>query len=180
MTDRKKLEEKLIRSAERQHGEPIDERVQQENSLAISTAFSFGVVFDLVMIIYYFITRNIEKTYPYIAQLIIMSIGLGIASLGKNSAKPPKTLYGKAVSTDKGFKPFMKRVLACSVEMLFFAVLLIGFDIYTDKKITGSIITDAIITAVFLILIDVTVCEYRVRRYRNYLAKLDAEENELE
>lgn len=181
MLDRQKLEEKILADARKKNGgEPLDERIQQENSLAISAAFSLGVVFDLVMILYYFFTRNIEKSYPYVAQLLVMSLALGLVSLGKNSSKPPKTMYGKAVNADKGLKPFMKRVLACSVEMLIFAAMLIGFDIYIDKKISGSIIGDALVTAVTLILTDVIVCEYRVRRYRSYLAKLDAEENDLD
>lgn len=175
-----KFEHRLLERLEKQNGAPIDERVEKENSLAIGAAFTFGVVLDIVMLIYYFITRNIEGAYPYILQLVVMGAALMIAQLSRNSDKPPQTMYGKQIGCDSGFGAFMKRVLLCSAEMLVLAALLIGFHIYTDRKITGSIFTDALIAASVLILIDVIICEHRVRRYRRYLARINDEEDELD
>lgn len=179
--NRKKLEDKLVKNAiKKNSGEPIDERVQAENSAAITVAFAFACVLDMVMIIYHFILRHPEKTYPYIAQLLVMAIGLGIANVGKSSSKPPKTLYGKDVSIDKGAKSFAKRALLCCAEMLIFSAIITAFEAYSDMKFSGSMIIDALISAVVLILLDIIICEHRVRRYRRYLAAIADEENNLD
>ena len=80
----------------------------------------------------------------------------------------------------KGGKAFAKRALMCSLEQLLFAAALIAFDAYTEKKVTGSIVTDAIFTFVILALIDITVCELRVRSFRKFLDRLDEEENSID
>ena len=46
------------------------------------------------------------------------------------------------------------------------------------SKVTGSIVYDGIMAVVIFSLINIAVCEMRVRSYRRYQAKLDAQENE--
>ena len=176
-----KLENKLINSVKKKNGGQLpDERQQQFNSTVVACALVFGVFFDLIMMIYYFVTRNIEKSYPYVAQLVIMSIGCLIASFGNKEAEPPTILFSRRpVNTDKTTRAFLSRIAWCMLDSLILSVVITLFDAYTDGKVTGSLITDEIIIFCFITIINSVVCEIRVRRYRKYLAALDAEENDL-
>ena len=64
----------------------------------------------------------------------------------------------------------------CIIESLVYGAVLIALDVYTDKKVTGSILYDAVITVIIFSAINITVCEHRVRSCRRYQARLDAEE----
>lgn len=176
-----KLENSIIENAKKKNGGALpDEREQLENSNAMNAACAIGLLFDIVMMFYYFITRNIEKSYPYLAQLLVISVVFALVSFGGKTVKPPRTLWSREVDYSKGGKAFAKRALMCSLEQLLFAAALIAFDAYTEKKVTGSIVTDAIFTFVILALIDITVCELRVRSFRKFLDRLDEEENSID
>lgn len=180
MKDKKtKLEQYYIDKMKNKNGGRLpDEREMQENSQALNTALVFGLIFDGVMILYYFITRNIEKTYPYLAQLLVVSAVFALMSFASKTVKPPHTLWGKDVDCSQGKKAFARRAGLCVIESIVYGAVLIALDIYADKKVTGSILYDAVITVVIFSAINITVCEYRVKSYRKYQVRLDAEEED--
>lgn len=180
MKDKKtKLEQYYIDKMKNKNGGRLpDEREMQENTMALNTACVFGLIFDGAMILYYFITRNIEKSYPYLAQLLVIAVVFALMSFASKTVKPPHTLWGKDVDYSQGRKAFARRAGLCIIESLVYAAVLIALDIYADKKVTGSIFCDAVITAVIFSAINITVCEHRVRSYRRYQARLDAEEED--
>lgn len=180
--NKEKLETKLMNKIKKQHGGQIpDERQQQFNSMVLTTAVTFGIVFDLIMMIYYFVTRNIEKAYPYVAQLVIMGVACLLASLGSREVQPPTILFTKrSVNIGKGAPAFFSRMAWCMLDSLIFAAVLTVCDIYADGKVTGSLVSDGLIMFCTFLVVDCILCEIKVRRYRKYMALLDAEENDLE
>lgn len=177
-----KLENNLIDSVKKKNGGQLpDERQQQVNSSIIACALIFGVAFDLIMMIYYFVTKSMENAYPYVAQLVVICIGCLLASLGSKEAQPPTIFFsGRSVNTDKTTRAFFSRVAWCGLESLVFTVIITLFDIYTDGKVTGSLLSDGIILFCIFTIIECIICEIKVRRYRKHMTELDAEENNLE
>lgn len=176
------LENKLVDSVKKKNGGQLpDERQQQLNSSVIACALVFGVVFDLVMMIYYFITKNIEKSYPYVAQLVIICIGCFLASLNSKEAQPPTIFFSRrSVNTDKTARAFVSRTAWCMLDSLVLTIIITLFNIYTDGKVTGSLISDGIIFFCIFTIIESVLCEIKVRHYRKRIAILDAEENDLD
>lgn len=176
------LENKLIDSVKKKNGGQLpDERQQQFNSSVTACALIFCVAFDLIMMIYFFVTKNVEKAYPYVAQLVIMSIGCFLASLGNKEALPPTTLFSsRSVNTDKTAQAFFSRIAWYMLDSLPFAIVVTLFHMYIDDKETGSLISDGIIIFCFTTIIESIVSEVKVHRYRKHIAMLDAEENNIE
>lgn len=174
--------ERLVESVKKKNGGQLpDERQQQANSTVVACALVFGAAFDFIMMIYYFVTKNAEGAYPYVAQLVIMSIGCLIASLGTKEAQPPTILFSRrSVNTDKTTRAFFSRIGWCMLDSLVLAGVITLFDIYTDGKVTGSLISDGIILFCVITIMESIFCEIKVQRYRKYMAILDAEENDLE
>ena len=179
---KKELEDKLIDSVKKKNNRQLpDERQQQFNSSVVACALVFGVAFDFIMMIYYFVTKTPEKAYPYVAQLVIISIGCFIASLGSKEAQPPMILFSRrSVNTDKNTRAFISRIAWCMLDSLILAGVITLFDAYTDGKVTGSLISDGIILFCIVTIIECMICEIKVHRYRKHMAVLDAEENNLE
>ena len=175
------FENKRSDNAKKKSGSFPDERQQKSNATVIACALVFGVAFDFIMMIYYFFTKNIEKAYPYVAQLVIMSIGCLLASLGSKEVQPPTIFISRrSVNTDKTTRAFLSRIAWCMLDSLVFTVVITLLDVYVDGKITGSLISDGIIMFCIITIMDSMICEIKVRRYRKHLAILDAEENNLE
>ena len=156
-----------------------DERQRLYNMSALTCGLVAGLFLDIVMIFYHFLTRNIESTYPYIAQILVISIGFCIAARRNAEVTLPKTLFGKSLNTDKTASGFFKRLVWYAADALSITVVLIAFTAYTEGKIPGLFISDGIIDFVVFILFDILFGEIRVHRYRKYTAKLDEEENDL-
>lgn len=176
------LENKPNDNAKKKNGgQPLDERQQQFNYTVVTCALVLGVTFDLVMMIYYFVTKNIEKAYPYIAQLVIISIGCLIASFGNKEVEPPTIPFGtRSVNTDKSTYAFMSRIAWCMLDSLVYAIIVTLFEAYTDGRVTGSLLSDGIVVFLIFTIMKSVFCEIRVHRYRKYMAILDAEENDLD
>ena len=181
MSDTKsKLENYVLEKAKKKNGGTLtDERQMQQNSTALATAVVFAILFDIVMMIIHFFRHNTEAAFPYLAQLLVISLGFGIAAIGQKEAGYPTSLYGKKVSPEKSGKGFAKRLLTCVLECAVFAVLISAFNMYNAGKfeVTAEVIRNAVLG---LTVISVAVCERRVHRYRKYQAQLDAEENDLD
>ena len=176
------IENKQVDSIKMRNGGRLpDERQRQFNSIIIAVALIVGVAFDFIMMIYYFVARNMEKAYPYVAQLVIMGVACFFASLGGKEAQPPTVCFGRRIAnTDKNTRAFLSRIAWCMLDSLVFAVAITLFDAYADGKVTGSLILDGFIFFCIFTVIESIACEVKVRRYRKYMAKLDAEENNLE
>ena len=161
-------------------GQLPDERQQLFNGRLLASAVIFGIAFDVIMMIYYFVTKNIENAYPYVAQIIVMSVGCVLASFGNKEVEPPTILFSKrSVNTDKSAHAFISRIAWCLLDSLIFAAIITAFDAYTNGKVTGSLILDGILSVCVFWIIDIIICEIKVHRYRKYIAILDAEENDL-
>lgn len=179
---RNKLENKLIDSVKKNNGGQLpDERQQEFNSMILTNALLFGVIFDSIMMIYYFAARNIDKSFPYVAQLLAISVGGFLASLGNKEAKLPTTFFSRrSVKVDKNTRAFFSRLTFCIFDALIFAVIISACDAYTDGRLTGSLVSDGIFAFFIFVLINVVHCEISVHRYRKHMAILDAEENDLD
>ena len=157
-----------------------DERQMQQTSTAMSIAVVFGMLFDVVMMAIYFIRHDTDKAYPYLAQLLVICAGFGIAMLGNKEPGVPKTLSGRSVPTEKTGKAFALRLLNCFIEAASLSVVIMLFNVYDKGSFTGTLITETIISFAIFMAIEVAFCEFRVHRYRKAQAKLDQEENDLE
>lgn len=157
-----------------------DERQMQNNATSMATVVSFAMFFDIIMMVIYFINRNIEKAYPYIAQLLVMCAAFALASLGNKEHDLPKTLSGNTVSPEKSKKAFFKRFLACFIDSIVTVAVVTVFNIYIDGKVTGSIVSDTIIFFIIFMLLEIGLCEIRTHRYRKFQKELDEEENKIE
>lgn len=177
-----KLENKLIESVKKKNGGQIpDERQQKFNSMVLINALIFGMVFDFIMMIYHFATRNIEKAYPYVAQLVVISIVCLLGSLGNKEAKLPTTLLSRrSLKADKNKRAFFSRLAFCIFDALIFAVIITVCAAYTDGRLTGSLVSDGFFAFIIFVLINTVCCEISVHRYRKRMAILDAEENDID
>lgn len=173
---------KLIDSIKKKNGGQLpDERQQKFNSLILANALTFGMMFDLIMMIYYFVTKNIDKSYPYVAQLVVISVGGLLASLGSKEAKLPTTFFSShSVKTDKNTRAFFSRFTLCICESLILAVMITVCHAYIDGELTRPLVSDGIFAFIMFVLINVVHCEINVHRYRKQVAILNAEENDLD
>lgn len=179
-TAKTKLENYVVDSVKKKNGGVIDERMQLQNSTAIATGVSFAIVFDIVMMAVHFIKHNTEAAYPYLAQLLVICAGFGLASLGNKEPGLPRTLSGRNVDPEKSGKAFTKRLLACLLDSLVTCGAIMCFNAYDKGGFSGEIIKDAVIMIVIFLVIEVAVCESRVSRWHKFQAQLDAEENDLD
>lgn len=168
------------RVKKRNGGQLPDERQQQFNATVLTTAMVFGVAFDLIMMVYHFAAKNIEKAYPYVAQLVIMSVGCLLASFGNKDVQPPTVFFGKrSFNTDKSTSAFFSRLAWCALDSLAYTIFIIVFDAYIGGQVTGSLISDGIHIFIIFTVMQSISCEIKVHRYRKNMALLDAEENDL-
>ncbi len=117
MKDKKTKPEQyyIVKMKNKNGGRLPDEREMQENSQALNTALVFGLIFDGVMILYYFITRNIEKSYPYWAQLLVIAVVFALMSFASKTVKPPHTLWGRTL-TAHGAERHLQGGQACALS----------------------------------------------------------------
>lgn len=170
---RNQFETNLMNSIKKQNGGEIaDERQKLYNMSALVCGLTAGLALDIVMITYHFVIRNIEGTYPYIAQILIIAIFFCLASRRNADITLPKTIFGKPLNADKTVSGFFKRLIWYAADAVSFTVFLIALDAYTEGKISGSFISDGIISFVVFALYNIVFCEFRVHRYRKYTAKL--------
>lgn len=157
-----------------------DERQMQQNSNALAVAVAFGILFDVVMMAIHFLRHDTEKAYPYLAQLLVMCAGFGIAMLGNKEPGLPKTLSGRSVPTEKSRRAFAMRLLNCFIEAASLSAAIMLFNVYDKGSFTGPLIAETIISFAIFMAIETAFCEFRVHRYRKAQGRLDKEENDLE
>lgn len=176
-----KLENYIVEKAKKKNGgELFDERQMQSNGTLFAACITAAIIFDVVMMTVYFFRHNMEKCYPYLAQLVIIIAVFAIVSLGNKEPGLPRTLSGRAVSPDKSGKALAKRLFSCFVDSFVTAAFVTALNIYVDGVDKRGIVSDTAIFFAIFMLIEVTVCEVRVYRWRKHQEKLDAEENNLE
>ena len=174
----KKLEKYVLENAKAKNGGVIyDERQRLNGYLSLSTAVIFAIEFDMVMMVLCFIRHDTDKCYPYLAQILVICAGFGLAALGNKEPHLPSTISGRSIDPDVSPKAFAKRVLSCVVDSAVTAAAITGFEIYDAGGISNQTIYDGIIMLVIFMIIDIIVCEIRVRRWRRFQAQLDADEN---
>lgn len=177
-----KFETKLVDSVKKNAGGQLpDERQQLFNATVLAGAVIFGIAFDLIMMLYYFITKNIEGAYPYVAQLVVMGIGCLLVSLGNKDAQPPTVPFSKrSVNTEKTTRAFLSRIAWCMLDSLVYAGILTACDAYVDGNVMGSLVADGIVLFCVFTIMESILCEIKVHRYRKRIAILDAQENNLD
>lgn len=175
-----KTRDHLIENAKKKNnGALYDERQMKNTASSMAIMVVFAMLFDIIMMLIHFIDHNIEKAYPYLAQLLVMCAAFGLASLGNKERGLPKTLFGKNVSPEKSRKAFFKRFLVCLIDTAVTVAVVTAFNIHIDGKISGSIVSDTVIFFVIFMLLEVGFCEMRVHSYRKFQKKLDEEENDI-
>lgn len=182
MKDNKtKLENLVIEGGKKKNGGKLyDERQMYQAGTVFSACAIMAVLFDVIMIAYHIIRRNIEKGYPYLAQLLVILVVFAIASLGAKEPDLPKTLSGRSVPPERNRKAFLKRLLSCFLDSIVTVAVITALEIYADRGVDGDIVNSIAISFAVFMIIEVIVCEFRVWRWHEHQSKLDAEENDLE
>ena len=178
-TDKTKLEKYVSDNLMSKPGLP-DERQLKQTSNAFMTGLAFAMLFDIAMMICYFVKHETEKAYPYLAQLLVICGGFCIASMGNKDPGLPMTLWGRSIPVEKTGSAFAKRLLHCIIEAAAFSAALMAFNIYDGGKFGSSMIIETLLSFLIFTGIEVLICEFRVKRYRKAQEKLDQEENDLE
>lgn len=177
--NRTKLENYVLKNAKSKGG-TYDERVMQQSSLAFSTAALCAMFFDVAMMVYYFVKKSEEKSYPYLAQLLVICVAAGLVMMGKGEPGLPRTLSGRTVSAEKSGKAAARRILSCLIDTVVTVAVITGFNIYSEGGLPEDIVKETAIFFTVFMLIETAVCEFRVRRWRKHQAELDAQEDDLE
>lgn len=179
--NKKRLENYVVKKAKKKNGSELyDERQLQQTSNMFMTAAAFAIVFDVVMMAVHIIKHNVEKGYPYMAQLLVICVAFGIASLGRKEPGLPRTLSGISVDPEKNGKGFAKRLLDCVLETAVTVAAITALKIYVDGKPSDNMVSDTAIFFTVFLLIEIAVCEIRVHRWRVYQHQLDEEENDID
>lgn len=182
MTNKERLENYVVNKAQEKRANEnfMDERQQLKTAKMFMASAVCAMLFDCIMMAVYVIKRDADKAYPYLAQLLVISVVFCIAALGQKEPGLPTTLSGRSVDPEKSGAAFAKRLLGYFVEAAFVLAAITALNVYVDGKVTGSIVSDTIITFVIFMLIEAGIGELRVHRWRSWQQKLDEEENSLE
>lgn len=182
MTNKERLENYVVDKArtKKENGSLMDERQQLRTANMFMAAAVCAMLFDVIMMAIYVIKRDADKSYPYLAQLLVISVVFCIASLGQKEPGLPATLSGRNVDPEKSGAAFAKRLLSYFIESAVGVAAITALNVYVDGNVTGSIVSDTIITLVVFLLIEMGIGELRVHRWRSWQKKLDDEENELD
>ena len=157
---------------------PGDERTARANEKGLAACGAVAFLYIVARLIY--VGFHGELALPELVLLFIMFLVLGLVNRQNSVYELPRVL-GKQLDpapAAKG-KRFMFYALNALLYSGSFAVADLIVDINHLKPMAFQIATDFAIGFATWFIVDVLYYEHKVKRYNGYMAKLEAEENDL-
>ena len=160
-------------------GKPVvDERQRRYIERAALHALLAGIVLDLAMMGYHFVTRQMEKGYPYLFQLFILGFFFWIATLTKADPELPRSFLGKALNPEEGRSALMTRIAWYAVDTVVFLTGYKLFTYYQERTWGEDVVSTLVIALIIVLAFNTIVGELKIRTYRRQMQQMDEEEND--
>lgn len=156
----------------------LDERQHRNIEKASFQTLVLVIVFDCVMMLYFFLQRNIDSGMPYALQLLIMAVGMLLFLARKGEVDLPKSiLTSRTLDPAPGMKMFFSRLKWYALDAM---IMLIGFTAlhyYQTRSFVKDTASTMIVSFLIVTALYAIIGEIGIRRYRRQMQQMDEEEN---
>lgn len=147
-----------------------DERLSIINDKALAGAAIIAIVFDVAMMIYFIIRKEVFAAIPFIIQMVAMGTFVSYYKMKKKDYQIPVTLTGRAISTAMDKRGKLHRIGYYMAESAMFVAVFIALDYFlSERESVKQYVITASVLFVILFLFNYFAVERRVKKYNKYL-----------
>lgn len=159
----------------------LDERQEQINNKSLASAGIVAIIFSLVMMIYYFLKKDLGSSMPHVILLILMCIAFDRSKKQDIDNYFRTTMFGIQIDYSKTKAAFAKRSFLYLLSTLATGAMFCLFTLFLDGKAgLKEFISDGYIFIFVFFACTIIYNEIQVSKYNKKIKFLENEENEFD